>query len=141
MGDAANDIVSLFGLSAEELKQYRTIKTRFDQYFTKKKNTIYERAKFNSRYQEDGEPVEAFITALHKLATKCKFGDLHDEMICNRIVVGIKNHALSEKMQLEEGLDLARATKLARENEAIKKQQSGLRETADRKVKTEVDDI
>ena len=138
MGDAADDIVSSFGLSEDELKRYTTVKTRFDQYFTKKKNTIYERARFNTRYQEDGEPVEAFITALHKLAAKCEYGA---QMIRDRIVVGIKNHALSEKMQLEEGLDLARATKLARENEAIKKQQPGLRETADRRVKTEVDDI
>ena len=62
-------------------------------------------------------------------------------MIRDRIVVGIKNHALSKKMQLQAGLDLARATKLARENEAIKKQQPGLRETTNRNVKTEVDDI
>ena len=85
--------------------------------------------------------MEALITALHKLAMKCEYGDLRDQMICTWIVVGIKNHALSEKMQLEEGLDLARATKLARGNVAIKKQQPGLRETADRKVKTKMDDI
>ena len=36
MGDATDDIVSLFGHSAEELKQYGTVKTKFDQYFTKK---------------------------------------------------------------------------------------------------------
>ena len=34
-------------------------------------------------------------------------------------MVGIRNHALSEKMQLDETLDLAKATKMARENEAI----------------------
>ena len=141
MGDVADDIVSSFKLTDDQLKEYNTVKEKFDGYFTKKKNTIYERAKFNTRYQEEGEPVEAFITDLHKLAAKCEYGALHDQMIRDRIVVGIRNHALSEKMQLEESLDLARATKLARENEAIKKQQPGLRDTADRKVKTELDDI
>ena len=58
-------------------------------------------------------------------------------------MVGIRNHTLSEKMQLDETLDLARATKMARENEAIKQQQPEIQEsaTADIKVKTEVNAI
>ena len=138
MGDAADDILLSFGLSAEELKKYKTVKEKFDEYFIKKKNTIYERARFNSRKQEEGEPVETFITALHKLAAKCEYGLLHDEMIRDRIVVGIQNHTLSERMQLDETLDLAKATKMARENEAIKQQQPELR---DKKIKQAVDDI
>ena len=39
-------------------------------------------------------------------------------------------------MQLDENLDLAKATKIARENEAVKQQQPELR---DKKVKHEVD--
>ena len=135
MGDAADDILLSFGLSAEELKKYKTVKEKFDEYFIKKKNTIYERARFNSRKQEEGEPVEMFITALHKLAVKCDYGGLHDEMIRDRIVVGIQNHTLAERMQLDETLDLAKATKIARENEAVKQQQPELR---DKKVKHEV---
>ena len=143
MGDTADDILLSFGLTAAELKVYDTVKEKFDGYFTKKKNTIYERARFNSRKQDDGEPVEAFITSLHKLAAKCEYGDLRDQMIRDRIVVGIRNHALSEKMQLDETLDLAKATKMARENEAIKQQQPEIRDsaTADIKVKTEVNAV
>ena len=138
MGDAADDILLSFGLSAEELKKYKTVKEKFDEYFIKKKNTIYERAQFNSRKQEEGEPVGTFITALHKLAAKCEYGHLHNEMIHDRIVVGIQNHTQAERMQLDETLDLAKATKMARENEAIKQQQPELR---DKKIKQAVDDI
>ena len=101
-------------------------------HFTKKKNTIYERAKFNSRKQE-GEPVEVFITALHKLAEKCEYSALREEMIRDRIVVRIRNQRLSERMQLDEKLTLASATKQAREMEGVKSQQSELkdRETKD----------
>ena len=58
MGDAADDILLSFGLSAEELK-YKMVKEKFDEYFIKK-NTIYERAQFNSRMQEEGEPVDVY---------------------------------------------------------------------------------
>ena len=79
-------------------------------HFTKKKNTIYERAKFNSRKQE-GEPVEVFITALHKLAEKCEYSALREEMIRDRIVVRIRNQRLSERMQLDEKLDTSQCNK------------------------------
>ena len=59
------------------------------------------------RKQEEGEPVDAFITALYALAEHCSFGMLHDELIRDRIVVGIRNSALSEKLQLSPNLRLS----------------------------------
>ena len=32
------------------------------------------------RKQEEGEPVDAFVTDLYALAEHCSFGALHDEM-------------------------------------------------------------
>ena len=57
-------------------------------------------------------------------------------MIRDRIVVGIRNQRLSERMQLDEKLTLASATKQAREMEAVKSQQSELRdrETKDHRM-------
>ena len=86
------------------------------------------------RKQEDGESVDSFVTALYSLASKCDYGTLHDEMIRDRIVVGISNQALSEKMQLDENLTLDKAAKLARESEAVKKKQPQIRETERKEV-------
>ena len=118
MGDAVDDIFQSFRLGEDEMKEYETVKQRFDEYFTKKKNVIYERAKFNRRCQEDGEPVDKFITSLYTLASKCEYGELNDDLIRDRIVVGIQNQALSEKMQLDEKLTLEKAAKMTRESEA-----------------------
>ena len=49
------------------------------------------------RVQKEGEPVDNFITDLYSLAEHCNFGTLHDELIRDRIVVGIRDKALSEK--------------------------------------------
>ena len=48
---------------------------------------LYERAKFNMRTQEKGEPVDTFITGL---AEHCAYGDLHDKLIRDRIVAVCK---------------------------------------------------
>lgn len=60
-------------------------------------NVIFEKAQFNMRCQQEGESAEAFITAVHKLAEHCSFGALKDELIRDRIVVGIKT--LSKAIQ------------------------------------------
>ena len=130
MGDKADDILASFALSADERKQYTTIKEKFDRYFVKKHNVIFERAKFNLRRQQKGETVDNFITDLHCLAEHCAYGELHSEMILNRIVVGLLDDGLSEKMQLDPNLTLERAVSMARQSEAVHKQQGIVRGTS-----------
>lgn len=101
MGDQADDILNSFKLSATQLKQYHTAKTKFDEHFMVRRNVIFERAKFNQCHQEEGETVDTFITALHALAKHCNFRTLTDEMIRDRIVVGLLDVKLSEKLQLD----------------------------------------
>ena len=78
MGDQADDILHSFNLTTTQLNQYHTVKTRFDEHFVVRRNTIFERARFNRRRQEDGETVDTFITALHAMAERCHYGTLKD---------------------------------------------------------------
>jgi hypothetical protein len=71
MGDMADKILSSFGLSEEESGKYDTVKGRFEGYFVKQRNVIYERAKFNMRRQQEGESVDEFITSLYSLVEHC----------------------------------------------------------------------
>ena len=100
---------------------------KFNSHFVKRRNVIYDRAKFNSRLQQDGESVEEFIYSVHTLAQYCSYGNLHDEMVRDRIVVGIRDVSLSQKLQMDPELTLEKATKMVRESEAIKQQQKTLR--------------
>ena len=127
MGDQADDILNSFKLSTTQLKRYHTVKTKFDEHFVVRRNVIFERAKFNQRRQEEGETVDTFITALHALAEHCNFGTLTDEMVRDRIVVGLLDAKLSEKLQLDPELTLPKAVNQARQSEAVKKQQTLMR--------------
>ena len=64
---------------------------------------------------------------LYRLAEPCSYGVLREEMIRDRIVVGLRNAALSEKLQMDPDLTLKKATDAARQSESIKKQQGLLR--------------
>ena len=48
------------------------------------------------------------MTALYGLAEHCKYGSLQSEMIRDRIVVGLHDRKLSERLQLEAGQPYAR---------------------------------
>ena len=79
------------------------------------------------RKQGETESVDNFITDLHTLAKHCGYNDLHDEMIRDRIVVGIRDNRLSERMQMEPDLTLEKAVSLARQSESVKTQQPTVR--------------
>ena len=102
-----------------------------------RQNTIFERARFNRRYQQERESAEAYITELYRLSENCKYGDLRDEMIRDRLVVGIRNQALSQQLQMDSELTLERTKKRIRQQEAVKDQQRQLTN----REETQLDDV
>ena len=112
------------GVTADERKSYSEVLAKFNGFFTVRKNVIFERAVFNRRQQAEGETAEQYIAALYNLASNCNYGELQNEMIRDRLVVGIRNSLLSEQLQMDAELTLEKAKKLIRQKEAIHGQQS-----------------
>lgn len=123
MGEKAEDIFTSFNLSVADQVKYDVVIKRFTDHFIVKRNTIFERAQFNQRIQREGESVNDFITALYSLAEHCEYGTLHDELVRDKIVVGIRDKNLSEKLQLDSELTLSKAIEKVRLSESVKKQQ------------------
>lgn len=71
---------------------------KYDNYFTVKKNIIFERAQFNLLNKQPDETVSSFITAIHKLADTCEYDALREDLIRDRLIVGISDAKLSEKL-------------------------------------------
>uniref|UniRef100_A0A1X7U9J4 Retrotransposon gag domain-containing protein n=1 Tax=Amphimedon queenslandica TaxID=400682 RepID=A0A1X7U9J4_AMPQE len=95
MGAEADKIFRFFKLTTAQAKKYDTVIEKFTSHFIKKRNVIYERARFNMRCQEEGESVDAFVTNFYSLAEHCGFKNIHDQLIRDRIVVGIRDAKLS----------------------------------------------
>ena len=127
MGDQADDILLSFQLSEEDKKKYDVVLGKFQGHFVKRRNVIYERMKFNQRIQQEGESVESFITDLYALSETCNYGELTNEMIRDRIVVGIRDNAVAERLQIDPELTLDKAISIARQGEMLKKQQPVVR--------------
>ena len=65
------------------------------------------------RRQEEGERVDSFITSLYQLAEHCNYHDLHNEMIQDQIVVGLRDLNLSERLKTDPELTLDKAIMMA----------------------------
>ena len=84
--------------------------------------------KFNMHRQEEGEPVDLlFITSLDRLTEHCNYHNLHDEMIRDRIVVGLQDSNLSERLQTDPELTLDKGITMARQTKAVREQQAVVR--------------
>lgn len=95
VGPQAEGIFDAFKLTPDEQKKLNAALRGFDDCFIPRRNIMYERAEFSSRrVQRDGKFVEDSATALHTLAGTCNYAELCEELICGRLVLGLKNRKL-----------------------------------------------
>ena len=121
MGQQAEQIYKSFTFTGDEGDKFDPVIAKFNAYFIPKRNIIYERAMFHRRSQNSGESVESFVRALFDLAEYAEFAD-KEEQIRDRLVIGLTDKDVSEKLQLTAGLDLAKAIEIARQSEQVKVQ-------------------
>ena len=65
--------------------------------------------------QLPGESVEQYITELYALVETSEYGNLTNDMLHDRIVVGIRNAALAKCLQLDAELTLEKAKRLVQQ--------------------------
>lgn len=93
----------------------------FDGYFKPKQNEVINSYNLNKRNQEDGESFDAFYTSIRKLAENCNFGELKDRMLRDKIVIGVRDQRMQQKLleindlTLQKAVDICRSAELSRE--------------------------
>ncbi|KAJ3649934.1 hypothetical protein Zmor_021650 [Zophobas morio] len=128
MGQKVTKILETKKKDEYSFDTYAEAKQFFTGYFVGTTNIIYARAKFNRRNQKEGESAQEYITAIVALGKDCKYGQLEDELVRDRLVVGIRDQKLSESLQLTEKLTLEMTVNKIMQAETIKTENQELRE-------------
>lgn len=76
-----------------------------------------ERHKFNSRNQKPRETIEAYVSNLRNKAQSCRFGDLQEELIRDRLVCGILNDGMRKLLLRDNELTLTKAIEICQIHE------------------------
>ena len=106
LGEGAEDTLSSTNISKKDRESYGAVVKKLDDYFGVRRNIIFERARFNRRDQLEGETADEYIATLFGLAENCEYGGLKDELVRDRLVVGIRDETLSRQLQLDPELTL-----------------------------------
>lgn len=105
IGEQCREVFSQFN-SKDKVDTVDKVLKQFDLFFLPKKNITVERHKFFIRSQEQGESVEQYAFELKKLASLCEFKDLMEDLIRDRLICGIREDGLRERLLREPDLDL-----------------------------------
>ena len=94
--------------------------TILEQYCIGERNIIHERFVFNSLRQSATEPFDSFYTNLRAQAKRCQYTTMTDELIRDRIVLGVHGDDLRKKListgnklTLDQALRFCRAQEVA----------------------------
>ena len=123
LGPRAEEVFRTFNLSNEDSVKYNVVKNAIAAYCVNHRNLIFERAKFNLRYQLPDETIEHFINDLYSMAEHLAYGDLKNDLIRDKLVIGIKDKKLSRRLQLQGNLTLDLAVQQCRQSAQVNSQQ------------------
>ncbi|UYV72089.1 hypothetical protein LAZ67_9001784, partial [Cordylochernes scorpioides] len=112
MGREAQNIFKSFNLNNADKNNLSIVKDKFNDYFSPKLNTTIERFKFNQMKQNEDESFNDFLTRIKLQIANCKYAVMSDELLKDRIVVGIINNEIRERLLSEADLDLEKATQI-----------------------------
>ena len=105
---------------------------KLETFYVCATNVIYERYNFNRRVQEPNESLEAYVVALRALAKSCNYGQLTDDFIRDRIVVGVRENSLRKKLLLTRDLTLKHCIDICRASETTNQQLKSMSQAEDK---------
>ena len=129
IGDEGQEIFEGLHFTAEEdRKDIVKMIEKFNDFCIGTTNEVYESYKFHARCQEN-ENIDTYLATLRKLAKTCNFKDQEERMIRDRIVIGIKDESVREKLLEKPNLTLKDAIDICRAHETSRAQNKELTST------------
>lgn len=124
IGSDGFDVYQTFTFEKEEERDdVNVLIKKFDSYFGTKPNITLLRYKFFTRNQEHGESIQQYVTALRLLSKDCRFATLEEDLIRDRIVCGIRQATVRDRLLRNEELTLQKAVNICQAEEVS--QESG----------------
>ena len=114
-GTEAQEIYDAFVFTAgDEGPAVGDVSNKFDDYCNPRKNEVFERHQFWSRDRHEDETIDRWLTELRTKAATYGFGDQKDELTRDKIVFGVRDGRVKERLLREANLTLQSALDICR---------------------------
>ena len=102
-------------------KPYEDLVKILKDHFNPTPSETVQRSRFNSRFRKVDETVATFVAELRALAEFCNFGASLEDMIRDRLICGISDTKIQQKLLAEKSLTLKTAVEIAQGMETAAK--------------------
>ncbi|XP_031550706.1 tetratricopeptide repeat protein 13-like [Actinia tenebrosa] len=110
-------------------KTYEELVAVLRNRFAPTKSQTVQRYKFHLRVRREGEKIADYVADLRKTAESCNFGDSLHDMLRDRLVCGIKNEKIQNRLLVESDLTFAKAYKIAIAQETVAEEATALQDS------------
>ncbi|XP_075534787.1 uncharacterized protein LOC142570274 [Dermacentor variabilis] len=100
---------------------------KFKAHYKPAKNLTFNEFRFGSRDQREGESCNKWLIDIRTLAHLCGFGELEDRLLRSRIIPGVRDKDLQQKL-LSENPSYAKTVEIGRAREQAKEHFNEIRE-------------
>ena len=97
IGDEGRRIYNTLPFDAEgDSKKYTKVIEKFEAHISPRKNLTFNRYKFFTYRQVEGQSFDDYLTTMRKLCHDCELGDLEDDLLRDMLIIGLKSKSLQE---------------------------------------------
>ena len=114
-----------------DTRTFEELSDALTAHFEPKPLVIAERFYFYNRNQKPTESVAEYVAELRRFATHCGFGDGLNDALRDRLVCGLRNHGIQQRLLTEAGLTLLKAVEIAQGQEAAAQNLKKLRSASE----------
>ena len=104
-----------------EEKTFKELCTLIERHIRPALNIIHERFLFNTRDKKKDASISEYMTLLRKMSEHCNFEEKVNKHIRDRLVVGVKDEKIQERLLGERTLTLEKAIEIAVSMESARK--------------------
>eukprot|EP00117_Sycon_ciliatum_P007145 scpid59914/ scgid0554/ Retrovirus-related Pol polyprotein from transposon 17.6; Protease; Reverse transcriptase; Endonuclease len=121
MGEQADHLLDSFQVPVDDVSKF-TPRSQSISLRTLARRGIYVYGR--AWFHQPTESLDDFLNELYRLADRCNSKAMHDEMLRDRLIAGLAEARLSERLHLDSDMTLEKALAQARQSAAIKEQQT-----------------
>lgn len=130
IGPEAVEIFDSLELTDDERKKFEDVLKAIEKFCMPKKNQIYERFLFYQRKQKDGETFDSFLIDIKRLVRTCEFKEQENDMLRDRIVMGVFDAKLQTRLLEVTDLTYTTAVEKCRASEITREQSATMNNKA-----------
>lgn len=132
VGDEALKAIQRFKFDPnEDPTDWRTIMNKLEDLCRGERNETYERYRFFTRSQQEGETFDEYLCTIENLADTCNFSDLRDSLIRDRIVTGLINTSITKQLLAIKNLSLQKCIHICRSQSMAERQLQAMMQNQD----------